>query len=109
MNQEVVGTKKVMQGAEGWGSSEDVEWSRDLKGRGRETVYSLGRERIPGRRDRKCKGPEAGACLAFLSSRVTSMITAEGRRETGVQKRPEKQGKWTTQGLTGHCEDLNFI
>lgn len=24
MNQEVVGTKKVMQGAEGWGSSEDV-------------------------------------------------------------------------------------
>lgn len=42
MNQEVVGTKKAMQGAEGWGSSEDVEWSRDLKGRGRETVYVWG-------------------------------------------------------------------
>lgn len=92
MNQEVVGTKKVMQGAEGWGSSEDVAVEQRPEGEREGDGLRLGRERIPGRRDRKCKGPEAGACLAFLSSRVTCVITTEGRRETGVQKRPEKRG-----------------
>lgn len=54
-----------------------LTWRRDLNGKERETVYDLGRERIPGRGDRKCKGPEAGTRLAFLNSRVTSVITAE--------------------------------
>lgn len=46
MNQEVVGTKKVMQGAEGWGSSEDVDMEQRPEGEREGDGLRLGRERI---------------------------------------------------------------
>lgn len=62
------------------GLLEKVTLERKLEDEGATPVYTL-RKRLPDSRSALCKGPEAGACLAYLrnSEEVSAWSREEGR------------------------------
>ena len=112
MNQEVTRAKKKSGAGNGGvevqgGSSEDIDmkqWPEIHEGGTQANIWG---ECILGRGHSKCKGPEAGAYLECLISRVWTVWPQQSEgRWAGRQKRPERWGDQTTRS---YCDALGFI
>ena len=95
--------RKARQGMVGLeskrGPQRTLTWGRDLKAV-RKRLSVICRERVYSKwREWQVQRPWGRS--------TPGMFEAEWRKETGVQKRPDRRGDQITR--VGHCEDLSFI